>query len=287
MFVDATLGGGGYARALLARLRPGGLLLALDRDASAIERFERTGVPPDVELVLEHRNFADLASLASSLGRPVQGIVFDLGLSSLQLDDPERGFSFQRDGPLDMRMDRSDPWTAADLLNREPEGELRRILLEYGQERWAARIAQRIVDRRRREPFQTTRQLVDLVAGAIPRGAWPRDIHVATRTFQALRIAVNRELDAVAAGLKAAITVLASGGRVGVVSFHSLEDKIAKDLFNVEATDCICPPQAPVCICGHTRSVRVITRKPIRPSTAEIAQNPRARSGRLRIAEKL
>jgi 16S rRNA (cytosine1402-N4)-methyltransferase len=287
VFIDATLGGGGYARALLARLRPGGLLLALDRDASAIERFERAGVPPDVELRLEQRNFADLASLVSSLGRPVQGIVFDLGLSSLQLDDPERGFSFQRDGPLDMRMDRSDPWTAADLLNREPESELRRILLEYGQERWAARIAQRIADRRRREPFRTTSQLVDLVAGAIPRGAWPRDIHVATRTFQALRIAVNRELDAVAAGLKASITVLASSGRVGVVSFHSLEDKIAKDLFNVEATDCICPPQAPVCICGHTRSVRVITRKPIRPSTAEIAQNPRARSGRLRIAEKL
>jgi 16S rRNA (cytosine1402-N4)-methyltransferase len=244
-------------------------------------------VPPDVELHLEHRNFAELASLVPSLGRPVQGVVFDLGLSSLQLDDPERGFSFQRDGPLDMRMDRSEPWTAADLLNREPEGELRRILLHYGQERWAARLAQRIVDRRRREPFRTTRQLVDLVAGAIPRGAWPRDIHVATRTFQALRIAVNRELEAVAAGLKAAIEVLASGGRVGVVSFHSLEDKIAKDLFNVEATDCICPPQAPVCVCGHSRSVRVVTRKPIRPSPAEIARNPRARSARLRIAEKL
>ncbi|TMD15042.1 MAG: 16S rRNA (cytosine(1402)-N(4))-methyltransferase RsmH [Chloroflexi bacterium] len=286
-FVDATLGGGGYARALLERLRPGGLLLALDRDPSAIERFERRSVPPDVDLRLEHRNFAELASLVASLGRPVQGIVFDLGLSSLQLDDPERGFSFQRDGPLDMRMDRSDPWTAADLLNREPEAELRRILLQYGQERWAARIAQRITDRRRREPFKTTRQLVELVAGAIPRAAWPRDIHVATRTFQALRIAVNRELDSVAAGLKAAIAVLVSGGRVGVVSFHSLEDKIAKDLFHVEATDCLCPPQAPVCICGHTRSVRVVTRKPIRPSPAEIAQNPRARSGRLRIAEKL
>jgi 16S rRNA (cytosine1402-N4)-methyltransferase len=287
VFVDATLGGGGYARALLERLRPGGLLLALDRDASAIERFRRTRVPEDVELRLEHHNFSELGPLASALGRPVQGIAFDLGLSSLQLDDPERGFSFQRDGPLDMRMDRSDPWTAADLLNRESESELRRILLEYGQERWGARIAQRIVDRQRREPFRTTSQLVDVVAGAIPRGAWPRDIHVATRTFQALRIAVNRELDAVTAGLKAAIGVLASDGRVGVVSFHSLEDKIAKNLFNVEAKDCLCPPQAPVCICGHTRSVRVITRKPIRPSAAEILQNPRARSARFRIAEKL
>ena len=285
--MDATLGGGGYARALIERLRPGGLLLALDRDPTAIERFRRAGLPADVDVVLEHRNFAELASLVSSPGRPVQGIVFDLGLSSLQLDDPERGFSFQRDGPLDMRMDRSDPWTAADLLNREPESELRRILLQYGQERWAARIARRIVERRRLEPLRTTSQLVDVVAGAIPRGAWPRDIHVATRTFQALRIAVNRELDAVAAGLRAAIEVLASGGRIGVVSFHSLEDKIAKDLFNVEATDCLCPPQAPVCICGHTRSGRVITRKPIRPSAGEIAQNPRARSARFRIAEKL
>ena len=287
MFVDATLGGGGYARALIERLRPGGLLLALDRDPTAIDRFRAAGVPQGVDLVLEHRNFAELASLVSSLGRPVQGVVFDLGLSSLQLDDPERGFSFQRDGPLDMRMDRSDPWTAADLVNREPESELRRILLRYGQERWAARIAHRIVERRRREPLKTTSQLVDVVAGAIPRGAWPRDIHVATRTFQAFRIAVNRELDALAAGLKAAIEVLASGGRVGVVSFHSLEDKIAKDLFNVEATDCLCPPQAPVCICGHTRSVRVITRKPIRPAPGEIADNPRARSARFRIAEKL
>lgn len=287
MFVDATLGGGGYARALIERLRPGGLLLALDRDASAIDRFRRTARPSDVEVRLQHANFAELASVAQTLGRPVQGIVFDLGLSSLQLDDPERGFSFQRDGPLDMRMDRNDPWTAADLLNRESESELRRILRDYGQERWGARIAQRIVDRRRREPFRTTRQLVDVVKAAIPRGAWPRDIHVATRTFQALRIAVNRELDAVAAGLKAAIGVLAHDGRIGVVSFHSLEDKIAKDLFHVEATDCLCPPQAPVCICGHTRSLRVITRKPIRPTEAEIADNPRARSARLRIAEKL
>lgn len=223
----------------------------------------------------------------SELGRSVQGVVFDLGLSSVQLDDPERGFSFRRDGPLDMRMDQRDPWTAADLLNRESESELRRILLEDGQERWGARIAQRIIERRRREPLQTTRQLADLVAGAIPRGAWPRDIHVATRTFQAFRIAVNRELEAIPTGLKAAIEVLAPGGRVGVVSYHSLEDKLAKDLFNVEATDCLCPPQAPVCICGHTRSVRVVTRKPIRASAEEVADNPRARSARLRIAEKL
>jgi len=237
--------------------------------------------------MLEHTNFAQLDRAAGRIGRPVHGVLFDLGLSSLQLDDPARGFSFQADGPLDMRLDRSEPWTAADLLNRESESELRRILKDYGQERWAARIAQRIVERRRRTPLQTTRDLVDVVAGAIPRAAWPRDIHVATRTFMAFRIAVNRELEAIEKGLKAAIEVLASGGRVGVVSFHSLEDKIAKNLFNVEATDCICPPQAPVCICGHQRSLRVVTRKPITPSEAEVRENPRARSAKLRVAEKL
>ena len=286
-FVDATLGGGGYTRALIERLRPGGVLLGIDRDASALERFAREPVPPDVTVMLEHTNFAQLDRAVERIGRPPNGIIFDLGLSSLQLDDPERGFSFQSDGPLDMRLDRSESWTAADLLNRESESDLRRILRDYGQERWGSRIAQRIVERRRRMPFKTTKDLVDVVAGAIPRGAWPRDIHVATRTFMAFRIAVNRELDAIEKGLKAAIEVLASGGRVGVVSFQSLEDKIAKNLFNVEATDCICPPQAPVCICGHRRSVRVITRKPITPSEAEVQENPRARSAKLRIAEKL
>jgi 16S rRNA (cytosine1402-N4)-methyltransferase len=273
--------------ALLGRLRPGGLLLALDRDRRAIDRFPLDQVPTDVTLRLVHANFADLAGVASLADRAVRGVVFDLGLSTIQLDDPDRGFSFQREGPLDMRFDQNEQWTAADLVNREPAPELRRVLLTYGQERWAARIAERIVTRRKRQPLRTTRELADLVAAAIPRGAWPKDIHVATRTFQALRIAVNRELDALESGLKAAITVLASGGRVGVVSYHSLEDKIAKDLFRVEATDCLCPPPAPVCICGHVRSLRILTRKPIRPSEVEVRENPRARSARLRMAEKL
>jgi 16S rRNA (cytosine1402-N4)-methyltransferase len=244
-------------------------------------------VPPDITVMLEHTNFAQLDRAAERIGRPPNGTIFDLGLSSLQLDDPTRGFSFQADGPLDMRFDQTEPWTAADLLNRESESELRRILRDYGQERWAARIAQRIAERRKREPFRTTRDLVDVVSGAIPRAAWPKGLHVATRSFQAFRIAVNRELEAIDRGLRAAIEVLASGGRVGVVSFHSLEDRIAKNLFNVEATDCICPPQAPVCICGHRRSVRVITRKPITPSDAEVRENPRARSAKFRVAEKL
>src|SRR6202035_6084418 len=167
-FIDATLGGGGYARALMERLRPGGVLLGLDRDASALERFAREPVPPGVTVMREHTTFAQLDRAAERIGRPPNGIVFDLGLSSVQLDDPERGFSFQREGPLDMRLDRSEPWTAADLLNREAESELRRILHDYGQERWAARIASRIVERRRRTPFKTTGDLVDVVFRAFP-----------------------------------------------------------------------------------------------------------------------
>ncbi|HEY0493089.1 MAG TPA: 16S rRNA (cytosine(1402)-N(4))-methyltransferase RsmH [Candidatus Dormibacteraeota bacterium] len=285
-FVDATLGGGGYARALIERLRPGGTLLGIDRDASALERFRREPVPPEVSVTLAHTNFERLADVVAERP-PVQGVVFDLGLSSDQLDDPERGFSFQRDGPLDMRLDLTESMTAADLVNQESLSQLRRILLDFGQERWASRIAERIVEQRKRRPLRTTRDLADLVAGAIPRAAWPKDIHVATRTFMAVRIAVNRELESIETGLKAAIQVLASGGRVGVVSFHSLEDKIAKNLFNVEAKDCICPPQAPVCICGHKRSVRVVTRKPITASDSEVRENPRARSAKLRVAEKL
>lgn len=284
--MDATLGGGGYARALIERLRPAGTLLGIDRDAFAIERFRREPVPPDVTVTLAHTNFDRLSEVAAGMP-PVQGVVFDLGLSSDQLDDPERGFSFQRDGPLDMRLDLTESMTAADLLNRESVSQLRRILTDFGQERWAARIAQRIVEQRQRKPLRSTKELADLVAGAIPRAAWPRDIHVATRTFMAIRIAVNRELESIETGLKAAIKLLASGGRIGVVSFHSLEDKIAKNLFNVEAKDCICPPQAPVCICGHKRSVRVVTRKPITASESELRLNPRARSAKLRIAEKL
>jgi 16S rRNA (cytosine1402-N4)-methyltransferase len=219
--------------------------------------------------------------------RPVNGIVFDLGISSIQLDDAQRGFSFQRNGPLDMRMDQGQGWTAAELVNRESSQELRRILRDYGEERWAARIAQRITERRQRSPIRTTAELADLVAGAIPRAAWPRDINVATRTFQALRIAVNRELESLERGLKAALTVLASGGRVGVVTFHSLEDRLVKNSFNVEAKDCLCPPHAPICICGHRRSIRIITRKPITPGETELRENPRSRSAKLRIAEKL
>jgi len=211
-------------------------------------------------------------------------ILFDFGISSAQLDEPERGFSFRADGPLDMRMDPRSPLTAATIVNEYGAAEIQRILREYGEERWAHRIAQFIVARR---PLRTTRDLAQAVEAAIPRKAWPRDIHVATRTFQGLRIAVNDELGQIEQGLKAALQILNPGGRMATISFHSLEDRLVKSFFIVEPKDCICPPQQPVCTCGHRASLRIVTKHVVRPSAEEVAANPRARSSRLRVAEKI
>jgi len=211
-------------------------------------------------------------------------VLFDFGISSTQVDDPERGFSFRADGPLDMRMDPSSKLTAANIVNETDAAELERILHEFGEERWARRIAQFIVARR---PLRTTRDLVQAVEAAIPRRAWPRDIHVATRTFQGIRIAVNDELGEIETGLRAALSTIKPGGRMATISFHSLEDRLVKSFFNVESKDCICPPQQPVCTCGHRATLRIVTRHPARPSEEELAANPRARSARLRVAEKI
>jgi 16S rRNA (cytosine1402-N4)-methyltransferase len=215
---------------------------------------------------------------------PADLILFDFGLSSNQIDDPERGFSFRAEGPLDMRMDPDSKITAAMIVNEYDLAEIERILRQYGEERWARRIAQFIVARR---PLRTTRDLAQAVEAAIPRRAWPRDINVATRTFQGLRIAVNDELGEIDSGLRAALSTLKPGGRMATISFHSLEDRLVKSFFNVESKDCICPPQQPVCTCGHRASLRIITRHPVRPSEEEVAANPRARSARLRVAERI
>jgi 16S rRNA (cytosine1402-N4)-methyltransferase len=211
-------------------------------------------------------------------------VLFDFGISSTQVDDPERGFSFRAVGPLDMRMDPGSKLTAANIVNETDAAELERILQEFGEERWARRIAQFIVARR---PLRTTRDLAQAVEAAIPRRAWPRDIHVATRTFQGIRIAVNDELGEIEAGLRAALSTIKPGGRMATISFHSLEDRLVKSFFNVESKDCICPPQQPVCTCGHRATLRIVTRHPARPSEEELAANPRARSARLRVAEKI
>ncbi len=229
--------------------------------------------------------FGELDELARRAGFvPADAILFDFGISSVQLDDLARGFSFRGEGPLDMRMDPGSTLDAARIVNELDVRELERILRDYGEERWARRIAQFIVARR---PLRTTRDLASAVEAAIPRRAWPRDINVATRTFQGVRIAVNDELGEIEAGLKAALQILKPGGRMATISFHSLEDRLVKSFFNVESKDCICPPQQPVCSCGHRATLRIVTRRPVRPSDAEVAANPRARSARLRVAEKI
>jgi 16S rRNA (cytosine1402-N4)-methyltransferase len=264
---------------------PGGRLLGIDRDPSAVRAGRESLAPFGDTAVVVHRRFSELAAVASDHGfSPADLILFDFGLSSTQVDDPGRGFSFRADGPLDMRMDPESKLTAAKVVNEDDTAELERILRDYGEERWARRVAQFIVARR---PLRSTRDLAAAVEAAIPRQAWPRDIHVATRTFQAIRIEVNDELGEIDEGLRAALSTLKPGGRMATISFHSLEDRLVKSFFNVESKDCICPPQQPVCTCGHRATLRVVTHHPVRPSEQEVAANPRARSARLRVAEKI
>jgi 16S rRNA (cytosine1402-N4)-methyltransferase len=283
--VDATLGGGGHARALLERIQPGGRLIGIDRDPDAIIRVGAALAGFDPQPILIQANFAEIEDLAQRAGfRQVDGVLFDLGLSSYQLDTPERGFSFRAEAPLDMRMDPSQPVSAAELVNRMDQGDLARVIARLGEERWAKRIAEFIV---RRRPLATTSDLARAVENAIPRAAWPRDIHPATRTFQAIRMEVNDELGSLEQGLKGAIRILKPGGRMAAISFHSLEDRLVKATIAAESKDCICPPQQPVCTCAHRALLRAVTRKPVRPSTAEISANPRSRSARLRVAERI
>jgi len=283
--IDCTLGQAGHARQILERITPGGRLLGIDRDPHAVEAARVALAQYGSSAVTVQGRFSELRSISAQNGFDQADLVlFDFGLSSNQIDDPERGFSFRAEGPLDMRMDPAAPVTAASIVNESDVREIERILREYGEERWARRIAQFIVARR---PLRTTRDLAQAVEAAIPKAAWPRDINVSTRTFQGLRIAVNDELGEIEAGLRAALMTLKPGGRMATISFHSLEDRLVKSFFNVESTDCICPPQQPVCTCGHRATLRIVTRRPVRPSEAEVAANPRARSARLRVAEKI
>lgn len=278
---------------MLARaVAPGGLVLAIDRDQSALEEVGRrmqaaTAVgetwPEVVHTV--HADFRDLDTAAVSAGFVgVDAILFDLGVSSMQLDRPERGFSLRGEGRLDMRMDLRQPVTAADLVNQLEVRELAALIRELGEERWAMPIARRVAAAR---PLSTTTELARVVEAAVPRAAWPPATHPATRTFQALRMAVNDELGALRAGLAAAVRLLRPGGRLGVIAFHSGEDRVVKETFRRLAATCVCPPQQPVCTCGTVPSLRLVTRHVVKPSAAEAAANPRARSARLRVAEKL
>ncbi len=287
-YIDGTLGAGGYVAAFLERLRPGGRILAIDRDPAALASARQRFSADAGTLILEYGDFADMESLAAAHGiAAVDGVVLDLGISSLQLDDPTRGFSFRLDGPLDMRMDGNSDVPASDLVQQWSQADLTALIRTYGEERFASAIAAAIVRRRAEEPITTTAQLREIVERTIPRRFWPKRIHPATRTFQALRIEVNHELESLNAGLQAAIRILRPGGRLGVVSFHSLEDTIVKNALHVSAQNCLCPPQQTHCTCAHRASLLLLSRKAIKPDAAELASNPRARSARLRVAEKL
>jgi 16S rRNA (cytosine1402-N4)-methyltransferase len=281
--IDATLGGGGHAIGLLEATAPDGRLLGLDRDPEALSRVRELLAPYRHRTHVVHGSFRELKAVARECRfPPAGGALLDLGVSSYQLASPARGFSFFKEGPLDMRFDPTQRLTAADLVNDLPVEELANILYRFGEEKQSRRIARAIVAAR---PIRTTRQLAEVIGLAV--GGRRQRIHPATKSFQALRIAVNDELSALTEALPQALELLRPEGRLAVISFHSLEDRLVKRFFRQEARDCVCPPEQPVCTCDHRRTLRIITRRPVRPDQQEIAQNPRARSARLRVAEKL
>lgn len=288
IYVDATLGGAGHARRIAEKLTESGCIIGIDQDhhaiAAAQERMQ--GVKPKVELI--RRNFGAIADILKELQiTQIDGILFDLGVSSPQLDEDERGFSYRNDAPLDMRMDQTQPFSAAHLINTASIDELTKILWEYGEERWSKRIAEFIEKYRRGKTIETTGELAEIIKQAIPAAARRTGPHPARRSFQAIRIAVNRELDVLAAAMDKVIPFMGPGGRIAVISFHSLEDRIVKTTFAKWAKGCQCPREFPVCRCGQTPILKILTKKPIIPSTEEMEQNPRARSAKLRTAEKL
>jgi 16S rRNA (cytosine1402-N4)-methyltransferase len=288
VYLDGTVGGGGHAALVLEASAPDGMVIGLDRDDAALAAARERLAPFGGRARLVKSNFADLGEQLSSLGiTGLDGFLLDLGVSSHQLDTGNRGFSFQQDAPLDMRMDTRSGPTAADLVNGLSADELSGIFREYGEERWAKRIASFIVAARNEAPVETTFRLVDLIKGAIPRGAWEERLHPATRTFQALRIAVNDELGSLERGLTAALKLLNRGGRGVVISFHSLEDRIVKNVFRSFSQGCSCPKGLPRCVCNKVPQVRVLTGKPVMAGAEETEANPRARSAKLRAAEKL
>lgn len=289
VYLDGTFGGGGHTRALLAASAPDGIVIALDTDPEAIARADTLKEKPEVgeRLIPVHANFADLADVARDRGFPaLEGVLLDLGLSSFQLDEAARGFAFSQTGPLDMRFDPERGVPASVLVNTLPEGELADLIWRYGEEPGSRRIARAIVRERESRPIETTGRLADVVQRALG-GRRGRDTHPATRTFQALRIATNNELQALEAGLEGAAEMLSPGGRLAVIAFHSLEDRAVKRFIERESASCICPPEIPVCVCGHQPRLRKVTRRAVRPSRDEIDRNPRARSAVLRVAERI
>ncbi len=286
-YLDGTLGMGGHSFEIARRLTTG-RLVCIDRDETALERAGERLAPFADRVTLVHGNFSDAAAILDSLGiEYVDGMLFDLGVSSPQLDEAERGFSYMHDAPLDMRMDASETLSAAEVVNTWSEERLNRILWDYGEERYARRITAAILAARERKPIETTLELSEIVKSAMPAAALREKQHPAKRSFQAIRIAVNDELGAIAAMMETAPDKLRTGGRLCVISFHSLEDRIVKSGIAARENGCTCPREAPICTCGFVKTLRSVSRKPILPSEEEIEQNPRARSAKLRVAERV
>ncbi len=287
IYVDGTLGMGGHSYEIASRLTTG-RLISIDRDAIALERAVLRLEPFMDRITLVHGNFRDLDDILDDLGiDKVDGMLFDLGVSSPQLDEADRGFSYMTDAPLDMRMDRGDAVTAADIVNTWSYADLKRILYDFGEERYAPRIAEAIVKYREEKPLETTLQLVDVIKSAMPAAALREKQHPAKRSFQALRIAVNGELDALSQVLSTAADRLRPGGRLCVVSFHSLEDRIVKNSITSRENGCTCPRDFPVCTCGFVQTLKSVSRKPLLPASDELGENPRSRSAKLRVAERV
>jgi len=287
LYVDGTVGYGGHASEIAKRLGSG-RLIAIDRDAEALEKARERLSEHECCITYVHGNFGDLAKILDENRAPaVDGLLFDLGVSSPQLDNGKRGFSYMQDAPLDMRMDRRDGMTAFSAVNNWTEDRLRKVFYEYGEEKYAGLIARAIVKRRATEPISTTLELSNIILSALPSAARRKTHHPSKRCFQALRIAVNDELAAIASMLEAAPGKLKADGRLCVISFHSLEDRIVKNSFAVRASGCVCPRDFPVCVCGNAPTLKLITKKPIVPGELEAMRNPRARSAKLRIAQRL
>ena len=288
VYVDGTAGGAGHSSVIASHLGEGGKLLALDQDETAVrvasERLSRFGERAEVV----HTNFCDLAQVCEARGiAHIDGLLLDLGVSSYQLDTAERGFSYRADAPLDMRMDASKPLTAKQIVNEYSEDALRRILFEYGEERFSSRIASNIIRARETAEIKTTGELVEIIKRSVPTRHGDGGHHPAMRTFQALRIEVNAELDVIAPAIKSAVSLLNPGGRIAIITFHSLEDRIVKQTFASLASGCTCPKSLPVCVCGNRPKIKLVNKKPILPSEEELKENPRSHSAKLRVAEKL
>ena len=287
IYLDGTLGGAGHSREILKKLKGTGLLIGIDQDIEALEvAKERLSDYKNVEFF--NLNYINFEKALDELGiDKIDGVLLDIGVSSYQFDNPERGFSYRFDAPLDMRMDQELEISARDIVNTYSESEITRIIKEYGEEKWAARIAKFIVDERKTKSIETTFELVEIIKNAIPASARRNGPHPAKRTFQALRIEVNRELDVLEDSIERFVHRLNPGGRIAIITFHSLEDRIVKNAFKYLEKDCICPPSSPICTCDKKKGIKILTRKPITASEEELKENKRSHSSKLRIAEKL